>query len=63
MLFADGLIFAFCAVSGWVCGQRGRCPSQVGRVFWGLLRIFIQRCIGEMGDCLGELRHRVDLLI
>jgi hypothetical protein len=38
------------ATPGWTC-------------FWGVLRIFIQRCIGEMGDCLGELRHRVDLLI
>jgi hypothetical protein len=41
----------------------GTFPLPVGRVFWGLLRIFIQRCIGEMGDCLCELRHRVDLLI
>ena len=27
--FADGLILAFCAVSGWGCGQRGRCPSLI----------------------------------
>ena len=28
--FADSLILAFCAVSGWGCGQRGRCPSRCG---------------------------------
>ena len=27
--FADGLIFGVCAVSGWSCGQRGRCPSRL----------------------------------
>ena len=41
----------------------GTLPLPVGRVFWGVRRIFIQRCIGEIGYCLGELRHRVDLLI
>ena len=29
MLFADSLILAFCTVSGWGCGQRGRCPSRI----------------------------------
>ena len=24
----NGLILAFCDVSGWGCGQRGRCPSR-----------------------------------
>ena len=28
-VFADGLILAFCEISGWGCGQRGRCPSHL----------------------------------
>ena len=27
-VFANDLILAFSAVSGWGCGQRGRCPSH-----------------------------------
>ena len=42
-----------------VAGNGDVAPPRRGEV-WGLLRIFIQRCIGEMSDCLGELRHRVN---
>ena len=36
-VFAYSLILAFCAISGWGRGQRGRCPSQLD-VFLGKIQ-------------------------